>query len=197
MGRFLLLTGEKGTGKTTAVRWIVEDVGRGNFVGFFANEVRRDDERLGFEITTLSGDKGILASVESESPLRVGRPNSAGIGRYGIDLSFLEDVCVPLIRTTASHPDGKIFVLDEIGPMQLHSEAFKDAVTSLLHASDEALVLGTIVLRSTPWTDEFKDRPGVETFLLTDQNRESLTRMMSLYVRELTGPAGPLGRRPG
>ncbi|MBO2457371.1 nucleoside-triphosphatase [Actinomadura violacea] len=185
MGRFLLLTGDKGAGKTTAVRRVVDAVGREHFAGFFAGEVRRDGARRGFGLTSLDGGEGVLASVDSASPLRVGRPNSAGVGRYGIELDFLENVCVPLMRKAAEHPGGAILVLDEIGPMQLYSEAFKDAVLGLLSDESDALVFGTIVLRSTPWTDALKKRAGVETFLLTEANRDSLTRMMSLYLGEL------------
>ncbi|TYK44594.1 nucleoside-triphosphatase [Actinomadura decatromicini] len=184
MGRFLLLTGDKAAGKTTAVRRVVEEVGIERCFGFFADEVRRDGKRQGFGLTTLDGHKGVLASTDSESTLRVGGPNSAGVGRYGIELDFLEKVCVPLIRKATSRSGREILVLDEIGPMQLYSEPFKEAITAVLSGSPHALVFGTIVLRSTPWADQFKKLPGVETFLLNEQNRDSLARMMSLYLSE-------------
>ncbi|TDD31996.1 hypothetical protein E1287_24305 [Actinomadura sp. KC06] len=189
MGRLLLLTGEKASGKTSAVRRVVQEVGHEHFFGFFADEVRRNGGRWGFELTTLDGERGTLASIDSSSTLRVGAPNSAGIGRYGIELGFLDKVCVPLIRKAASQADGKILVLDEIGPMQLYSENFKEAVLSILADSSHALVFGTIVLRSLPWSDDFKRRPGVETFLLDKRNRNSLARMMSLYLKETIRPS--------
>lgn len=182
MAKILLLTGDKGVGKTTIVESVIRVVGRENFVGFTAAERRIGGERCGFEVVMLDGDKGSLASVESASSLRVGGLNKQGVPRYGIDLGFLESVAVPKLLAAAS--DRKVIVIDEIGPMQLYSEIFRNAILQLIER--ECVIFGTVVERSHPWTDEFKKRENVETFTVTRQNRETLRDMFALYLKTLT-----------
>jgi nucleoside-triphosphatase len=178
-----LFTGEKGVGKSTAIRRVVEAVGTEHFVGFLAGEQRHDGRRTGFQIRMLDGREGTLASVQSDSELRIGGPDQSGRPRYGVELGFLEEVAVPALRAALSVPERRLLVIDEIGPMQLFSNDFKAVVFEAL-ASD-VFVVGTIVLRSLPWTDRLKTHPEIETFLLTEQNRETLTEMMVLYVERL------------
>ena len=73
--------------------------------------------------------------------------------------------------------------------MQLNSEKFKALILDILKI-DDAIIFGSVVFRSFPWTDDLKKRSDVETFLLTQQNRQTLTDMMSSYV------AGRLDARP-
>lgn len=181
MAKILLLTGDKGVGKTTIVESVIRLVGVEHFAGFTAAEQRSDGERYGFEVVMLDGDKGRLASVKSASKLRVGGLNSDGIPRYGIDLDFLESVAVPKLLAAAT--GRRVIVIDEIGPMQLYSEVFKSAVLQLTER--ECVMFGTIVERSHPWADELKQRGDVETFTVTRQNRQTLRDMFVLYFRSL------------
>jgi nucleoside-triphosphatase len=60
MAPIVLLSGKPGCGKTTVVRKTVErlplPVG-----GFYTREMRMAGRRLGFEIVTLDGRRGVLA----------------------------------------------------------------------------------------------------------------------------------------
>src|SRR6266851_3237267 len=93
VGKALLLTGEKKVGKTTAVRNIVTSLGEDHFVGFYATERREQGLRTGFGIAMLDGREGTLATIESESDLRVGRVIDGRV-KYGVELGFLEDVAI-------------------------------------------------------------------------------------------------------
>lgn len=183
MGKAFLLTGDKGVGKTTALKAIIDELGIERCAGFYAKEVRAAGIRTGFRIITLDGQEGSLADVRSKSQIRVGGPNEDGIGRYGVDLDFLENVAVRTLYDSLASPKASFLVIDEIGPMQLFSPKFKQAVMDVMD-SPKAL-LGTIVLRSHPWTDEFKQRKDVETFLLTLNNRETMTKMLSWLLSHL------------
>jgi nucleoside-triphosphatase len=83
-------------------------------------------------------------------------------------------------RDALSNNRDHLIVIDEIGPMQLYSAAFRQLVIDALKSS--CIILGTIMLPSDPWVDELKGRSDVETFLLTLQNRVSMTEMMSMYL---------------
>ena len=185
MAKTLLLTGQKKVGKTTAVRNIVARLGEEHFAGFYATERRAEGKRAGFGIAMLDGREGTLASVESESHLRVGRVIDGRV-KYGVELDFLENVAIPAVRDALSHSGkNQIVVIDEIGPMQLYSQAFRQLVLDALNG--ERIILGTVMSLSDPWVDELKDRSDVETFLLTMQNRESMTDMMSMYLAREVG----------
>jgi nucleoside-triphosphatase len=184
MARFLLFTGEKAVGKTTALRRVVDQVGIDHFTGFFADELRCDGQRSGFDVVLLDGRRGSLASVDSTSDIRVGGLNAAGVPRYGVELGFLDDVALPMLAGEADSRPPRVLVVDEIGPMQLHSTAFQRVIADLASLEDVTL-LGTIVLRSLPWTDELKARTNVETFLVTHHNRDTMATMMTMYVQHL------------
>lgn len=181
----LLLTGDKGIGKTTALKKVLESIGTQHAVGFFAEERRRDGERCAFDIRMLDGRCGSLASVDSTSKIRVGGLNAAGVPRYGVDLDFLEEVALPTIREAVRSKTHPIVVIDEIGPMQLHSEPFKKTVLDVVESS--TLIFGTVVWRSVEWTDRLKEDSRIETFLLTHQNRDTVASMMSLYLKDWLG----------
>ena len=85
----VLLTGAPGSGKTTAVQRIVAALQR-DADGFTTREFRKSRARWGFEIVTLDGQDGLLAHVEIRGGLRV--------GRYGVDLSALEEIGIERIE---------------------------------------------------------------------------------------------------
>ncbi|MGH3973829.1 MAG: nucleoside-triphosphatase [Pseudonocardiaceae bacterium] len=187
MARALLFTGAKKVGKTTAVRNIATRLGSERFVGFFAIEQRIDGQRVGFDIEMMDGRTGPLASIDSTSDMRVGRILKDGRGKYGVDLDFLNDVAVPALRSAVSEQHTeRVLLIDEIGAMQLYSEPFRQLVLEALTSS--CLLLGTLMLPSEPWVDTLKARDDVETFLLTPQNRNSMTEMMSLYLERCLIP---------
>lgn len=178
MAKFLLLTGEPGVGKSTVIRSVVSAVDPGHFSGFTVREMLSDGRRSAFHIETVDGRRGVLASVASTSPLRVGRD-----GQYGVELDFLDSVALPEIEREIGDSSGRIIVLDEIGPMQGYSGRFRRVIDGLL--ASEQLVIGTIVLRNIPWIDNLKETQGVECFLVTEDNRDTLSKMMEVYLRYL------------
>ena len=161
MGKTILLTGRPGCGKTTLIRRVVEqlDVPAG---GFYTGEIRERGTRKGFEIVTLDGQRGILAHVDIRSAKR--------IGKYGVDVATLDALGVDAIQR-AIDAQG-IVVIDEIGPMEILSRRFREAVLDALES--EAAVLGTIVSRSTPFTDSIKAMPQVRLIEVRPDNRDAL-----------------------
>lgn len=171
MGEVYLVTGTPGTGKTTAIRRIVAELGPNTCAGFFTEEVLNDAARTGFRIVTLDGRTGVLATTDHKSDLRV--------GRYNVTLAALETIGLDALRFGVAHE--KVVVIDEIGPMQVLSTAFRTAVLDALGSA--SMLVGTIVLRSTPWTDEIKRRAGVTLYTLTNENREECVTTILRDVR--------------
>lgn len=157
----ILLTGRPGSGKTTLIQRVLANVMQ-QAGGFYTREVAPGGVRQGFEMVTLGGESGILAHEDISGPPRV--------SKYGVDVAALESVGVASIRRALEH--GALVVIDEIGPMELYSDAFKQAVLDALDG--DAVVLGTIVQRSTPFGDRVKARSDVAIIEVRRDNRNAL-----------------------
>ena len=145
--------------------------------GFFTEEIRAQQSRVGFRLITLSGESAVLAHVKIQShPYRV--------GRYGVDISVLENLGVAaIIRATA---ESELVVIDEIGKMELFSDKFKAAVLRAIESGKK--LLGTIMLKPHPWADALKRRPEVDIIPVTHTNhklaQEEIRRWLSTPDRD-------------
>jgi nucleoside-triphosphatase len=171
MSPVVLLTGRPGVGKTTLVRRIVERLG-GRAGGFYTAEIRQGGVRRGFKLVTLDGHEAVIAHTDFAGRQRV--------SKYGVDVAALDAVGVPAIdRAIAA---GQVVIIDEIGPMELFSAAFRAAV---LRAVDSGRpILATVARRPQPWADALKRRPGVRLVEITFANRDAL---VATLVEELQG----------
>jgi nucleoside-triphosphatase len=161
MNPIVLITGRPGSGKTTLVRRVVERLA-GRAGGFYTAEIRHGGVRQGFKLITLDGHEAVIAHVEFAGRQRV--------GKYTVDVAALDRVGVPAVERALAA--GQVIVVDEIGPMELSSSAFR---TSVLHALDSGCpVLATVMLHPDPWADALKRRPGVRLVELTPANRDRL-----------------------
>ena len=168
--RKLLLTGRPGCGKTTLIKRVVNKLALPDG-GFYTEEMREGGTRVGFKLVTLDGEEVVFAHVDFKTRERV--------GRYGLDLSALEAVGVKAIREAVR---TQLVVIDEIGPMEIRSAIFRDAVSEALDSN--VPILATIVDRSLPFTDAIKKRADVTVIEVRPDNREQLVSELS---EQLTG----------
>ncbi len=155
----ILITGVPGVGKTTVLSRLAERLGN-SVSGFITEEVCEDAHRIGFDIVSFDGRRGILARKGIKSPYRV--------GSYGVELQSFEDIALPTFELVTD----KLLIIDEIGKMELFSQRFRDAVT---HALDSAqTVIAAIMRKSHPFADAIKKRPDCKLIEVTRTNRDSL-----------------------
>jgi len=162
MRQVILLTGEPGCGKSTLIQRVLADLSLPTG-GFYTQEVREDGTRKGFEIITLDGRRAILAHVNIRGPKKV--------GKYGVNLAALDGIAVTALQQAAHLHE--VVVIDEIGPMEFLSERFRDVVMRTMQS--DATVLGTIVKRSAPFTDQIKALPQVTLIEVHPENRDTLS----------------------
>jgi nucleoside-triphosphatase len=174
MSRVLILTGASGVGKTTVLTKTVDALkAKGIRVGgIVTREVRKDNVRVSFEILDLTNNKhGWLAHVNGQSGPQV--------GKYTVNLEDLDNIGTSAI--TQALEKCNVIVIDEIGPMELFSQKFKQAVTQALES--KKLMLTVVHGKAKdPLVTQIKRRVDAEIFNVTFSNREKLTDKLSKQV---------------
>lgn len=174
MKKNILVTGRPGCGKTTLIEKVAKGIGI-HVTGFITREIRARGSRVGFSIETFDGRKGILAHVDNQSPIRV--------GKYGVDLQVLEAIAVPSFPT--SSPDTLI-VIDEIGKMECFSPVFRKAVLEVLDSPNP--VLASIAEKGNSFIAGIKSREDVEVHKILTHNRDLLTASIAVRIRDFLSP---------
>jgi nucleoside-triphosphatase len=169
----LLIEARPGRGKTTAIGRLAELL-RADGVplsGFLTREIREEGRRVGFEIETFAGERGLLAHVDMKGP--------PSVGRYGVDLEEFERLALPAVETSIG-----VVLIDELGKMELASERFAEAVRALFDGP--APIVATVHTARHPVTDELKRRG--ETVRLTARNRDALPEELAQRLNRGAGP---------
>ncbi len=168
--RVLLLTGRPGVGKTTVLVKATKALARRGYKvgGMISQEVRVNYERVGFEIVNLGSSKrGWLARVDQRSGPRV--------GKYYVSIKDLEAIGSESIVNAVENCD--VVVIDEIGPMELFSEKFREATNLALRS--KKLVLAVVHWKATDrLVVEARSRDDAETKLVTVEDREKLVELV-------------------
>jgi nucleoside-triphosphatase len=159
----VLLTGRPGSGKTTLIKRVVNELAL-SAGGFYTEEIRQRGERVGFKVITLDGEEAVLAHVNFNTKQRV--------GKYGLDLPALESIGIEAICIAMRA--RQLLVIDEIGPMEIRSRIFCDVVNEALDSPDTSGILGTITARSFPFTNAIKKRHDITLIEVHPKNREQL-----------------------
>jgi nucleoside-triphosphatase len=169
--RVLLFSGTPGIGKTTV---LMKTVGvlkeKGIRVGgMVSREVREGGARVGFEILDLTSfRRGWLAHVNQKSGPQV--------GRYRVNVEDLNAIGAQAV--TDAMENCQVIAIDEIGPMELFSEKFKDAAWKALDS--HKLVIAVVHWKATDrLINEAKMREDAEIITVTVENREKLDQQIT------------------
>jgi nucleoside-triphosphatase len=173
----VLIEGRPAVGKTTVARRLgalLREAGV-PLAGFVTEELREGGRRVGFAIETFDGTHGVLAHV--------GLPGPPRVGKYGVDLAGFEGLALPALAST---PQGGVVLIDELGKMELASEAFRAAVSRVLE--QPVALVATVHVARHPFTDVLKRRPGVELVRVTVRNRDDLPERIAARLGVDTVP---------
>lgn len=178
MIKHVFLTGQPGVGKTTLVQKACEAlVSSGATVeGFYTEEVKAGGRRVGFDVVTLTGERGHLSRIRDVAGPSHGRREYT-VGQYVVDLPSFENLVLPLFQNVGSGGGTrKVFIIDEIGKMELFSQSFIRAVRQTLDSSS-CTILGTIPVlkhKPLPVVEEVRGRSDVRVFTISKENRNSI-----------------------
>ncbi|KAL6346092.1 hypothetical protein AAG906_025372 [Vitis piasezkii] len=183
-GKCFLVTGPPGVGKTTLITRVLETLKISNpnlkVQGFYTSEVREASERVGFQVVTLDGRKGPLASSIS-SPESLRWPS---VGKYRVDIASFEALALPELQVKE---DTDLFIIDEVGKMELFSSSFFPAVLRVLESNIP--VLASIPIpkfgRDIPGVARLRNHPGATIFTLNTGNRDFVKEQIYSQLRDL------------
>lgn len=168
----LLLTGGPAIGKTTVVRNTLDKLIGIRCAGFYTEEIRQQGQRLGFAIFTIEGEEGTLASID--------RGRTPAIGKYTVHIEEFEKLALPQIDPELNPAD--LYIIDEIGKMELLSQKFRAKVIDLLARPSN--LLGTIAKRGKGFIEQIKGRNDIELVEVTRENRERLPDQIAQRILE-------------
>ncbi len=156
----VLIHGLPGCGKTTLISRIAEKLTSPK-KGFVTREVREGGRRIGFKIHTFDGREAWLAKKGRGWPQ---------VGKYKVFLEAFEKLALSSLE--GGTPEKVIFVVDEIGKMEIFSEAFRRRIRELLAGPE--FLLASVGYGKVPFLEEILQLKGPVFCEVTPENRDFL-----------------------
>jgi nucleoside-triphosphatase len=167
------LTGQPGVGKPTAINrlcshYSAEGV---SIQGIITKEIRENGQRIGFKITDIAtGKEGWLARKDSSAGPR--------IGSYHVVSEDLENIGVLGLERVLQAP-ADLIIVDEIGPMEMTSSSFRNAISKILRVERPTVV--TVKL-GTSYPEVEQIRSDSIQLEITEDNREEIYRKLIGHI---------------
>ena len=162
------ITGLPGAGKTYMLIRIIDMLCSQDpelrVGGMIDEPVIEGKHRVGFTVRDLvSGEKQEFAHEGFESKI--------ALGRIGMDVSKFDPVAVQAIKTAAETCD--VIVIDEVGKLEVESEAFVKAVRDALEVN-KPMILTLHKKSRNPLLQDIRRRDDVRILEVTPTNRNIL-----------------------
>lgn len=154
------ITGPPRSGKTTVVQSVADR--------------RSDGDRVGFDIVDVAtGDARVLARVDQDE--------GPAVGKYRVDVDAVDSICAAAFQRAFEAAD--VLVVDEIAPMQVHSDEFTRGGRQALNAV--VPLLAAIQHRSpSGFIGAVKGRDDVELFEVTAETRDEVPETLAETIRD-------------
>ena len=162
--RHLFLTGPKQIGKSTVLRKLLQD---------------RKEKIGGFRTVRIPLEDG--ASIHMVAPTETeytdeNRIFSRRKGVLYIDPADFDRIGCGLLAASC---DCDLILMDELGPNEANSEAFRRAVWNTLDG--EMPVYGVLQVADSDFLDAVASRPDVQVIVVSEENRDNMPH----YLRDL------------
>ena len=142
--------------------------------------MRQGAHRVGFRIAPHCGRERIMAHVD-----RGGAPR---VGRYGVDVQAIDRAAQELL---ALDPQIEIYLVDEIGKMECHSDEFVRHMRALFDS--EKTIVATLGHNTHGFMAAVRHRSDAQRWEVTRSNRETMVERVLAWLR-MTPARNPTGR---
>jgi nucleoside-triphosphatase len=160
------ITGLPGAGKTYALMKVIEMLEADGLAvgGMITEPIVERNRREGFYVMDwATKERRVFAHTEIGSKVTV--------GRFGVDITVLDEIGVQALRHATEHAD--VIVIDEVGKMEVESDAFIAAVKDALEA-DKPILLTLHKKSRNPLLQDIRRRDDVRILEVTQVNRNLL-----------------------
>ena len=127
--KVLILTGEIQQGKTSLLKRLLKELDSEDLPteGFYTEVILKNDERLGYSLTTIHSDESILLCSKS---------SKTGLKRYG--KFYFNEAAIEkgnLILQKAVENNAPLIVIDEVGPMEMSGDGWASSIDKICESS--------------------------------------------------------------
>ena len=176
---WFLLTGQPQTGKTTVINKTIENINEEfnkdnnkhtalEIRGFLTDEKvnKKNGQRIGFDLRTIPDNKSMtFANKTIKTKFKT--------GKYFVDPSVLDTFGVDSI----SNSNNSVYIIDEIGRMEMHSEKFQQRIKDMLN-DKKTIVIGTVAAprygHVVPLAEAIKKNPRVHVYHIKKSTRDDV-----------------------
>ncbi len=178
------ITGLPNVGKTATLAAICRKLERDDFVvgGMITRAYRPPpgDERIGFYVENWeTGEKEVFSSKEFDTKFKTETDD----GVYYVDTDPLDRIGVKSILDSIEDEEVDIIIIDEVGKMEMHSEAFNAAVKKALDCPKPIIM--TLHKKSrNPLLQDLRRRDDVRILEVTAVNKNLLPYKIEKLLKD-------------
>jgi nucleoside-triphosphatase len=178
------ITGLPNVGKTATLAAICQKLERDEFVvgGMITRAYRPGDGsvRVGFYVEDWqTGEKDVFASKEFNTKYKAETDD----GNYFVDVDVLDRIGVKAVTNAVRDEGTDIIIIDEVGKMEMHSEAFNKAVKEALDCPKPVIM--TLHKKSrNPLLQDLRRRDDVRILEVTPVNKNLLPYKIEKLMKD-------------
>ncbi len=178
------ITGLPNVGKTATLAAICRKLERDDFVigGMITRAYRPDPDgdRIGFYVEDWqTEEKEVFASKEFDTKYKAETDD----GIYYVDIDVLDRIGVKAIKDSILDDGIDIIIIDEVGKMEMHSEAFNEAVKLALDCPKPVIM--TLHKKSrNPLLQDLRRRDDVRILEVTPVNKNLLPYKIEKLMKD-------------
>lgn len=176
------ITGLPNVGKTATLLKIVEKLELDGFKvgGMITQSVIENGKRVGFRMKDWRTKAEVLFAHRAfDTKFKVEMDD----GVYCVDVAKLESVGLPAVTGATKDPETDVIIIDEVGKMEMHSDAFCTAVKDALD-SDKPVIMTLHKKSRNPLLQDIRRRDDVRILEVTPVNKNLLPYKIEKLLQE-------------
>lgn len=170
----ILITGKPGIGKSTLVQKVIDDCVQPIFWVVTAEIRNAEGDRVGFRAKNSDGQTEIISHKTDIT-------STAVIGQNAVDLDAIDKMFGRVLQKARPQ---QITLIDEIGPIQLLSRTFADALADTFDHASQRDVIATIHYKDQQ-LEAYRNAEDAWLFVADLANRDMLAKLISLCMQHM------------